>query len=158
MDSLSLSSTSSLSSSLPLSTASLLQAAESDPVPPRHGASPVVAFIIGLAIVLLASVLNAAGLNLTKLDHVCFPHCTSVTPRTSDYSKYRYERARFRKLHEKRIGCDLYGFLGCCYTCIALPFGCCISTYVSIRLSQLIGSTLALEYMRAGELRQSVTQ
>lgn len=32
--------------------------------------SPVVAFIIGLAIILLASVLNAAGLNLTKLDHV----------------------------------------------------------------------------------------
>ena len=36
---------------------------------PHHG-SPVVAFIIGLAIVLLASILNAAGLNLTKLDHV----------------------------------------------------------------------------------------
>lgn len=33
-------------------------------------ASPVVAFIIGLAIILLASILNAAGLNLTKLDHV----------------------------------------------------------------------------------------
>ncbi len=32
----------------------------SDPVPAHH-ASPVVAFIIGLAIVLLASVLNAAG-------------------------------------------------------------------------------------------------
>jgi hypothetical protein len=30
----------------------------------------VAAFIIGLAIVTLASVLNAAGLNLTKLDHV----------------------------------------------------------------------------------------
>lgn len=37
---------------------------------PAHHASPVVAFIIGLAIVTLASVLNAAGLNLTKLDHV----------------------------------------------------------------------------------------
>lgn len=36
----------------------------------RHG-NPVVAFIIGLAIILLASILNAAGLNLTKLDHVC---------------------------------------------------------------------------------------
>lgn len=33
-------------------------------------ANPVVAFIIGLAIILLASILNAAGLNLTKLDHV----------------------------------------------------------------------------------------
>jgi len=38
-------------------------------VPTRH-ANPVVAFIIGLAIILLASILNAAGLNLTKLDHV----------------------------------------------------------------------------------------
>jgi len=41
------------------------------PLPPvKHHASPVVAFIIGLAIILLASILNAAGLNLTKLDHV----------------------------------------------------------------------------------------
>jgi len=32
--------------------------------------SPVVAFIIGLSIILLASILNAGGLNLTKLDHV----------------------------------------------------------------------------------------
>ena len=38
----------------------------------RHG-SPVVAFIIGLSIIILASVLNAAGLNLTKLDHVLVP-------------------------------------------------------------------------------------
>ena len=35
----------------------------------RH-ARPVIAFIIGLSIIILASVLNAAGLNLTKLDHV----------------------------------------------------------------------------------------
>ena len=35
----------------------------------RHG-KPVIAFIIGLSIIILASVLNAAGLNLTKLDHV----------------------------------------------------------------------------------------
>ena len=38
--------------------------------PTPHHDNPVVAFIIGLAIVLLASILNAAGLNLTKLDHV----------------------------------------------------------------------------------------
>jgi hypothetical protein len=38
----------------------------------RH-ANPVVAFIIGLSIITLASVLNAAGLNLTKLDHVLTP-------------------------------------------------------------------------------------
>lgn len=36
----------------------------------KNTASPVVAFIIGFSIILLASVLNAAGLNLTKLDHV----------------------------------------------------------------------------------------
>jgi hypothetical protein len=36
----------------------------------RLDADPVVAFIIGLSIILLASILNAAGLNLTKLDHV----------------------------------------------------------------------------------------
>jgi len=41
-------------------------------VPASH-ANPVVAFIIGLAIILLASILNAAGLNLTKLDHVSCP-------------------------------------------------------------------------------------
>jgi magnesium transporter len=40
-----------------------------DPVPAHH-ANPVVAFIIGLSIVLLASILNAAGLNITKVDHV----------------------------------------------------------------------------------------
>lgn len=46
--------------------------------PARHG-SPVVAFIIGLAIILLASILNAAGLNLTKLDHVW----TSAIPKSA---------------------------------------------------------------------------
>lgn len=43
-----------------------------DPVPAHH-ASAVAAFIIGLVIVILASILNAAGLNLTKLDHVRHP-------------------------------------------------------------------------------------
>ena len=43
-----------------------------------EGGSPVVAFIIGFAIVLLASILNAAGLNLTKLDHV--HHGAAVSP------------------------------------------------------------------------------
>ena len=51
-----------------------------DPVPAHH-ASPVVAFIIGLAIVTLASILNAAGLNLTKLDHVSAVH-NAVAERT----------------------------------------------------------------------------
>ena len=39
---------------------------------PRH-VNAVVAFMIGLGIVTLASIMNAAGLNLTKLDHVGVP-------------------------------------------------------------------------------------
>ncbi|KAJ7084478.1 hypothetical protein B0H15DRAFT_849322 [Mycena belliarum] len=80
---------------------------------PGHHGSPVVAFIIGLAIILLASILNAAGLNLTKLDHVR----TSIIPKASR----RKDWARPLWL----LGMVLY------------------------ILSQLIGSTLALEYMRA---------
>ncbi|OBZ67037.1 hypothetical protein A0H81_12867 [Grifola frondosa] len=83
-----------------------------DPVPAHH-ASPVVAFIIGLTIVTLASILNAAGLNLTKLDHV----------RTSAIPKAARRRDWLRPLW--LLGMILY------------------------ILSQLIGSTLALEYMRA---------
>jgi hypothetical protein len=49
------------------------------PTTGRHHGNPVVAFIIGLSIILLASVLNAAGLNLAKLDHVR----TSVVPKAS---------------------------------------------------------------------------
>ncbi|KAJ7096239.1 hypothetical protein C8R44DRAFT_835096 [Mycena epipterygia] len=87
------------------------------PPPPPHGhvrhGNPVVAFIIGLGIILLASILNAAGLNLTKLDHVR----TSAIPKASR----RKDWARPLWL----LGMLLY------------------------ILSQLIGSTLALEYMRA---------
>ncbi|RDX48114.1 hypothetical protein OH76DRAFT_1353166 [Lentinus brumalis] len=83
-----------------------------DPVPAHH-ASPVVAFIIGLAIITLASILNAAGLNLTKLDHV----------RTSAIPKSARRREWLRPLW--LLGMILY------------------------ILSQLIGSTLALQYMRA---------
>ncbi|KIK67366.1 hypothetical protein GYMLUDRAFT_37471 [Collybiopsis luxurians FD-317 M1] len=78
-----------------------------------HHASPVVAFIIGLSIILLASILNAAGLNLTKLDHV----------RTSAIPKASRRRDWLRPLW--LLGMILY------------------------ILSQLIGSTLALDYMRA---------
>ncbi|KAJ6499973.1 hypothetical protein C8R47DRAFT_1109812, partial [Mycena vitilis] len=78
---------------------------------PRHG--QVVAFIIGFSIIILASILNAAGLNLTKLDHVR----TSAIPKASR----RKDWARPLWL----LGMLLY------------------------ILSQLIGSTLALEYMRA---------
>ncbi|GBE81573.1 hypothetical protein SCP_0313020 [Sparassis crispa] len=94
--------------SLPSSVAS-----PDDTVPaPRHG-NPVAAFIIGLAIIILASILNAAGLNLTKLDHV----------RTSAIPKSARRRDWLRPLW--LLGMILY------------------------ILSQLIGSTLALEYMRA---------
>ncbi|KAF9222540.1 hypothetical protein BS17DRAFT_783009 [Gyrodon lividus] len=109
---------SSPASDLPLnaSSASLPQAAQessvSDSVSAHH-ASPVVAFIIGFAIILLASVLNAAGLNLTKLDHV----------RTSAIPKSARRRDWLRPLW--LLGMMLY------------------------ILSQLIGSTLALDYMRA---------
>lgn len=80
---------------------------------PAHHASPVVAFIIGLGIVTLASIMNAAGLNLTKLDHV----------RTSAIPKAARRKDWLRPLW--LLGMILYV------------------------LSQLIGSTLALEYMRA---------
>ncbi|EIW83163.1 hypothetical protein CONPUDRAFT_121611 [Coniophora puteana RWD-64-598 SS2] len=85
---------------------------DEDPVPAHH-ASPVVAFIIGLAIILLSSIMNAAGLNLTKLDHV----------RTSAIPKSARRRDWLRPLW--LLGMILY------------------------ILSQLIGSTLALDYMRA---------
>ncbi|KAL4074114.1 hypothetical protein V8B97DRAFT_1932114 [Scleroderma yunnanense] len=78
-----------------------------------HNINPVVAFIIGFAIIMLASVLNAAGLNLTKLDHV----------RTSAIPKHARRRDWLRPLW--LLGMILYV------------------------LSQLIGSTLALDYMRA---------
>ncbi|KAF8630685.1 hypothetical protein AX15_002828 [Amanita polypyramis BW_CC] len=78
----------------------------------RHE-NTVVAFIIGLSIILLASILNAAGLNLTKLDHV----------RTSAIPKASRQKDWMRPLW--LLGMILY------------------------ILSQLIGSTLALGYMRA---------
>ncbi|KAF8210358.1 hypothetical protein K438DRAFT_1809537 [Mycena galopus ATCC 62051] len=83
------------------------------PKPTHHHGNTVVAFIIGLSIILLASILNAAGLNLTKLDHV----------RTSAVPKASRRKDWLRPLW-------LLGML----------------LYI---LSQLIGSTLALEYMRA---------
>ncbi|EJD03300.1 uncharacterized protein FOMMEDRAFT_84763 [Fomitiporia mediterranea MF3/22] len=86
------------------------------PVVNDHGApsgSPAVAFVIGVSIVLLASILNAGGLNLTKLDHV----------RTSAIPKASRRKDWLRPLW--LLGMILY------------------------ILSQLIGSTLALRYLRA---------
>jgi hypothetical protein len=63
----------SLVTSVPTLTSSIAQATEepsTGELTSAHHASPLVAFIIGLAIILLASILNAAGLNITKLDHV----------------------------------------------------------------------------------------
>ncbi|KAJ7188151.1 hypothetical protein C8R46DRAFT_1053815 [Mycena filopes] len=79
----------------------------------RHGNNSVVGFIIGLSIIFLASILNAAGLNLTKLDH--------VRTRALPISSRRKDWARPLWL----LGMVLY------------------------ILSQIIGSTLALEWMRA---------
>lgn len=80
------------------------------PVPPptHHGASPVVAFIIGLSIIILASILNAAGLNLTKLDHVCLHLKYSIT--LLNQSIYRSGLKLYPRPREKRTGSDLYGF------------------------------------------------
>jgi hypothetical protein len=121
-----------------------------DPVP-AHNASPIVAFIIGLAIILLASILNAAGLNLTKLDHVwsllivqaSSNLCAQV--RTKAIPKNQRRRDWLRPLW-------LLGMV--LYMCVPNPF--CIRCHSKPRLprlSQLIGSTLALEYLRAGLLR-----
>lgn len=69
--SMSMSMSASASATATTTMASLLPSATPDvDAVPAHRANPVVAFIIGVAIVTLASVLNAAGLNLTKLDHV----------------------------------------------------------------------------------------
>lgn len=59
-----------ISSSLILTPVSTSTASDVFDDVPAHHASPVIAFIIGLGIVTLASIMNAAGLNLTKLDHV----------------------------------------------------------------------------------------
>ncbi|KAF7288711.1 hypothetical protein HMN09_01377100 [Mycena chlorophos] len=84
---------------------SLTQAPRATHVPKTNS---VVAFLIGLSIILLASLLNAAGLNLTKLSHLRAP---------------KGSRNAFSPL----------GILG-------------MGLYI---LSQVLGSTLALEYMRA---------
>ena len=63
------SATASVSNSLP----SAITHDPPDPIlepAPAHHLNAVVGFMIGLGIVTLASIMNAAGLNLTKLDHV----------------------------------------------------------------------------------------
>ena len=122
---------------------------ETAPQMPHHG-SPVVAFIIGLAIILLASILNAAGLNLTKLDHVrrfstISPFLVGSLILKSGANQYDTQGAteeglvatvmvaRDDTLHVRQRGC------------VSVH-----SVEHLRRLSQLIGSTLALDYRRAG--------
>jgi hypothetical protein len=134
---------------------------ESNPIPvpvpvPAHGTNgvrhgkPVIAFIIGLSIVTLASVLNAAGLNLTKLDHVrAAPRQTSRATLTDLYVLTGPNQSHPEKRAEERL-----------VTPVMAPWNVTVHVWfltflvhdpgLCLRLSQLIGSTLALEYMRAG--------
>ncbi|KZT54231.1 hypothetical protein CALCODRAFT_439009 [Calocera cornea HHB12733] len=75
--------------------------------------NPAVAFLIGALIILAASAMNAAGLNITKMDHV----------KTHAQPKHARRSQLLRPLW----------ILG-------------MSLYI---LSQLLGSTLALQYLRA---------
>lgn len=75
---------------------------------PAHHASPAVAFIIGLSIILLASILNAGGLNITKLDHVCHVQC-ALKDIEFDSLVLRYERALYPRHLAGKIGYVPYG-------------------------------------------------
>ena len=79
--------TSTVAQSATSTLASLIPSVTSKPKDdgvPAHGASPVVAFLIGLSIILLASIMNAAGLNLTKYDHVWGCYLLLVCGLTAD--------------------------------------------------------------------------
>ncbi|QRW21478.1 Magnesium transporter NIPA [Rhizoctonia solani] len=102
------------SSVVPTATAAAAAAATEVAHVQKHAQNPIVAFIIGLCIVTLSSVLNAGGLNLTKLDHVRQNALPKASRQKKDYLRPLW-----------LIGMILY------------------------ILSQLLGSTLALEYMRA---------
>ena len=88
----------------------------SDSVPAHH-ASPVVAFIIGLAITLLASILNAAGLNLTKLDHVSSSLICEWKTASEPDRRIRCAPAQYPNLHGDETGYDPYGCLECYCIC-----------------------------------------
>lgn len=114
----------------------------------RHG-NPVVAFIIGLAIILLASILNAAGLNLTKLDHVrarlaLALHAVGFTGYVGSHKRHSEGPET-----ERLVTTVMATWNGIIHVSNA-PL---LSRHVpnSYSLSQVIGSTLALEYMRAGQ-------
>jgi hypothetical protein len=142
----------------PPAAARTMSSATSSAVPsptgqPVHHAphqNAVAAFIIGLAIVTLASVLNAAGLNLTKLDHVrvLYVRAGGRAP-----TLCRSGRARYPRRRGARTGCARCGCSACSYTCRCSHLNQVVKTSDKTpcsSLSQLIGSTLALEYLRAG--------
>jgi|SRR5712671_4462542 len=86
------------------------------PVPPQAHSGPrhantVIAFIIGLSIIILASVLNAAGLNLTKLDHVFSSHHLALTPKSSSLRHVCRSEPKLSQRARGRETCyDHYGF------------------------------------------------
>ena len=94
---------------------------------PMH---PVVAFVIGLSIILGASLMNAGGLNLTKLDH----------SRQATLPKASRRRDFLRPLW-------ILGML--LYMSVLLAVSVWVRLTSCHSLSQLVGSTLALEFMRA---------
>lgn len=76
----------------------------------------------------------------------------SPSPSVDTDSCSRSEQVQYPRRRVVRIGYDPFGYLECCYTCVPqLPSFLDVQLTSSHRLSQLIGSTLALEYMRAGE-------
>ena len=61
-----------------------------------------------------------------------------------------YARVPFQSMPEKGIGCARYGCSVSCSTCLSKSlFKTIYTDGLVYSLSQLIGSTLALEYMRA---------
>ena len=116
---------------------------------PQHHINTVVAFIIGLSIVTLASVLNAAGLNLTKLDHVSRP-CT-VERRVTQGCMHAgaHERGAEERAQEGLAAAAVAARHAALH--VRAPTLRVAQKLTRVcRLSQLIGSTLALRYMRAG--------
>jgi hypothetical protein len=95
------------STSFLIPTATTNPTLNDDPAPVRH-ASPVVAFIIGLSIMFMASILNAAGLNLTKLDHVRACHGMCVLRLAEVH--FRSVQMLHRKPLEERTGYDHCGY------------------------------------------------
>jgi hypothetical protein len=86
----------------------VLMAPQNPPIPrqsrpPMHHGNPVVAFMIGLSIILIASILNAAGLNLTKLDHVR-PRFVSSLCISEHVFRTRCALAQYRKHHDGKTG------------------------------------------------------